>query len=75
MTQVQPVAAFATRNAASGSAIFKVVMQIISKLEAVGAEVISVVCDGAKPNKSFWKICGVGERDDNGVTNKVNLKA
>lgn len=57
---VQSIAAFPTRNAANDSAIHKVILQAVVKLEACGAEVLSVVCDGAKPNKSFWKLCGVG---------------
>lgn len=31
------------------------------KLEACGAEVLTIVRDGAKGNRSFWKLCGVGE--------------
>lgn len=59
--QVQPIGAFATRNAASGSALHKVVLEAIVKLEGLGAEVLNVVCDGSTPNRSFWRKCGIGE--------------
>lgn len=68
--QVQPIAAFATKNAAKGNAIQKVILQAIVKLESIGAEVLSVVCDGSKPNKSFWKLSGVGVVNGE-VINKV----
>lgn len=49
----------------------------IIKLEGRGAEVLSVVCDGAKPNRSFWKQLGISAKVKDGnslpIVNKVSL--
>jgi hypothetical protein len=48
----------------------KIILEAILKLEGVGAQVLCVVCDGAKPNKSFWRLLGLsGKLGD--VNNKV----
>jgi hypothetical protein len=62
---VQPIAVFATRGAASGSIISSLLLKAIVALEAVGARVTSVACDGAQTNKAAWKDCFM-----NGVPDK-----
>lgn len=64
---VQPIAVFATKGAAPGHVISRLLMKAIVALEAVGARVTSVTCDGAQPNKSAWTDCGIsGSPDENG---------
>ena len=64
---VQPIAVFATKGAAPGAIIHRLMIKAIAALEAVGARVTSVTCDGAQPNKSVWKKSGVsGVPDSNG---------
>jgi len=64
---VQPVAAFATKGAAKGPAIAKIIMECVHRLEEVGAEVLTVVCDGATTNKAFWTGMGVNTKVNKGA--------
>jgi len=68
--QVQPIAAFATKGAASAHALSILVCEAISRLERAGAEVLSLVCDGATTNKQFWKELGISGSNEN-IVNKV----
>jgi len=34
-------------------------VECVLKLESNGAEVVNVVCDGAKPNRNFWTRLGI----------------
>lgn len=63
---VQPIAVFATKGAAPGRIISRLLLKAIAALEAVDARVTSVTCDGAQTNKTVWKHCGIsGVRDEN----------
>jgi len=53
------VAAFATKGAAKGHTLSKIISECIHRLEATGADVLSVVCDGATTNKAFWTAMGI----------------
>lgn len=65
---VQPIAVYATKGAAPGHIISRLLMKAIVALEAVGARVTSVTCDGAQTNKSVWAECGVsGSPDEQGL--------
>jgi len=62
MVKTQPLGAFATRGAAPGNILAKMVMSCIVRLENINLEVDGVVSDGAANNKSVWKILGISER-------------
>jgi len=64
--KVQPVGAFATKGAAKGHVLAKIISECILRLENSGAEVLNVVCDGATTNKAFWTELGI-----NANVNKV----
>lgn len=51
---VQPIASFATRNAAPGTVLARLVLQAILELEKQNAMVIAVISDGATTNKAMW---------------------
>ncbi len=57
---VQPIATFATRSAAPGDQLLRLLLMAIVKLTESGAHVLGFVCDGAQTNKSLWKLAGVG---------------
>ncbi|ODM92118.1 DNA transposase THAP9 [Orchesella cincta] len=59
----QPIAAFATRGAAPGNILAKMVLACITRLENVNLEVVGVVSDGASTNKSAWKELGIGVKN------------
>ncbi len=64
---VQPIAVFATKGAAPGHIISRLLVKAIVALESFGARVTSVTCDGAQTNKSAWADCGItGTPDKNG---------
>ena len=64
---IQPIAVFATKGAAPGRILSRLLIKAIAALEVVGARVTSVTCDGAQPNKTVWKHCGLtGVPDENG---------
>jgi len=68
---VQPIAVFATKGAAKGDVLAKLLIECVVRLEAVGAEVLATVSDGATTNKNLWKNLGVSSAKGH-VTNKVN---
>ncbi|KAL1482039.1 hypothetical protein MTO96_015125 [Rhipicephalus appendiculatus] len=56
---VQPVASFATKGAAPGFVLAKLVLECVLQLERHSASVIAVVSDGSGNNKSMWTHLGV----------------
>ena len=70
---MQPIAAFASKGAASGEILCKLILSAIVKLEQCGALVDCVVCDGATTNKNVWKRFGISGDVGSPVTNKVIL--
>lgn len=77
---VQPFGVFASKSAASGHELFKLLMSAIVRLDAVGVDVAAVVCDGAQNNKSVWKQCCVNienvrgeERVNNSIAHPCRL--
>jgi hypothetical protein len=64
---IQPIAVFATKGAAPGHVISRLLAKAIVALEAVFARVTSVTCDGAQTNKRAWADCGIsGKRNKDG---------
>ncbi len=64
---VQPIGVFATKGAAPGSIISRLLSKAIVALEAVGARVTNVTCDGAQTNKTVWAEYGIsGARKKDG---------
>ncbi|KAH7932730.1 hypothetical protein HPB49_001788 [Dermacentor silvarum] len=56
---VQPIASFATKGAAPGFVLSKLVLESVLQLERHGASVTAVVSDGAGNNRSMWTHVGV----------------
>lgn len=56
---VQPIASFATRGAAPGAVLAKIVVESVLQLERHGATVLGVVSDGAGNNRSMWTHLGI----------------
>lgn len=67
----QPFASFATRGAAPGNVLAKMIISAIVNLENVGLEVVGVVSDGATTNKSAWKYLGIGQTQNGTIVNKI----
>ncbi|XP_077544710.1 uncharacterized protein LOC144157857 [Haemaphysalis longicornis] len=67
---VQPVASFATRGAAPGVVLAKMVLESVLQLERHGASILAVVSDGAGNNRSMWTHLGISGKLDQ-ATNKV----
>lgn len=58
---VQPFGVFASRSAAAGDDLYRLLIAAIIRLETVGARVLVVTCDGAQPNKSgIRQMAGIG---------------
>ncbi|KAG0443319.1 hypothetical protein HPB47_015050, partial [Ixodes persulcatus] len=55
---VQPIASFATRNAALGVVLANIVMKAIAQLSKQNAVVIAI-SDGASTNKAMWSKFGI----------------
>lgn len=55
----QPVGCFAAKGSTKGVTLAKLVLQAIFLLEKAGAKVVSLICDGAKPNRNMWSQFGV----------------
>ena len=51
---VQPFAVFASKGAAPGKDLFRLLLAAIIRLEEHGARFIAVTSDGAQNNKSVW---------------------
>lgn len=57
--QVQPIATFATKDAAPGKISAELVLEAVLKLHRYGSTVIAVISDGAGNNRSIWQQLGV----------------
>lgn len=68
---VQPFAVFASRGAASGEDLLRLLVSAIIRVEAKGAKVICVVCDGAAPNKKVWSLVGAGVFENGKIVNTM----
>ena len=63
---IKPIAVLATKGAAPGYVILRLLAKAIVVLEAAFARVTSVTCDGAQTNNRVWadcKICGKRVKD------------
>lgn len=63
---VQPFGMFASRGAAPGENLVKLLLAAVIRLHARGARVLNVVCDGCQTNKQMWSLLGVGIKYVNG---------
>ena len=59
LSWIQPVAVFATCGAAPGDLLFDILIKLIVSLHKAGAQVKSVVCDGATSNKKCMNLAGI----------------
>jgi hypothetical protein len=67
---VQPIAVSATKEAAPGHIISRLLLMAIVALEIFGARVSSVACYGAQMNLNAWADCGIfGTPNENGQIN------
>ena len=67
---IQPIAVFASKNAASGAQLQKIILKAMILLEENGARVLSTVCDGSQPNNTLWTLFGIhGCTNDSVVIN------
>ncbi|XP_072141070.1 uncharacterized protein [Dermacentor andersoni] len=56
---VQPIASFATRHAAPGRVLARLVLEAILELCKHNAVVVAVISDGASTNKAMWSCFGI----------------
>lgn len=56
---VQPIASYATKGAAPGWVLAKMVLNSVLQLHEHGARVLAVISDGAGNNKSMWAHLGI----------------
>lgn len=56
---LQPIAVFASKNAASGAQLQNIILKAMILLEENGARVLSTVCDGSQPNNTVWALFGI----------------
>lgn len=56
---VQPIASYATKGAAPGWVLAKIVLNAVLELNDHGAKVVAVISDGAGNNKSMWTHLGI----------------
>ncbi|KAH8008928.1 hypothetical protein HPB51_007593 [Rhipicephalus microplus] len=56
---VQPIASFATRHAAPGRVLARLVLEAILQLYKHNATVVAVISDGASTNKAMWSCFGI----------------
>ena len=71
--QVQPVGAFATKGAAPGYMLSKLILSAVLKLEGYGFRVLGCTCDGATTNKSMWREFGIGKPEDGTKVTKFKV--
>jgi len=64
------LAAFATRGAAPGPILAKLLLSCMVRLENANCEVVGVVMDGATTNKAAWKALGISGKAGS-VVNKA----
>jgi len=63
LSWIQLIASFATKGAAPGDVLHRIVMKAVTSLYFKGAIVKNVVCDGNQCNKSVFKLLGVTSKD------------
>ncbi|ODN01854.1 Transposable element P transposase [Orchesella cincta] len=63
----QPIACFATRGAAPGNILAKMLISAIK----VGLQVVGFVSDGAATNKSMWRELGIPTNVGSGIVNSI----
>ena len=68
---VQPFGVFASRSAASGEDLFRLLISAIIRIELHWGRVLAVVSDGAQTNKTVWRLAGVGDGDPTKPTEDV----
>lgn len=70
---IQPIGVFASKNAASGTQLHKIILQAIILLEDNDARVLTTVCDGSQPNNAAWKLFGISgcNSDTAALNNKM----
>ncbi|KAH7934718.1 hypothetical protein HPB51_028915 [Rhipicephalus microplus] len=56
---VQPIASFATRGAAPGRILARLILSAVLQLHKHNASVLAVVSDGAGNNRSMWTTLGI----------------
>ncbi|KAH9379295.1 hypothetical protein HPB48_006995 [Haemaphysalis longicornis] len=56
---VQPIASYATKGAAPGWVLAKIVLNAVLELNDHGAKVVAAISDGAGNNKSMWTHLGI----------------
>ncbi|KAH8025801.1 hypothetical protein HPB51_012123 [Rhipicephalus microplus] len=56
---VQAIASFATRHAAPGRVLARLVLEAILQLHKHNATVVAVISDGASTNKAMWSCFGI----------------
>ncbi|KAH8038357.1 hypothetical protein HPB51_001140 [Rhipicephalus microplus] len=61
---IQPVAAYATKGAAPGSILAKIVISTVLQLHQYGAKVLTVISDGARSKKFMWTHLGVNGKPE-----------
>ncbi|KAH7987064.1 hypothetical protein HPB51_026566 [Rhipicephalus microplus] len=61
---IQPVAAYASKGAAPGWILAKIVIGTVLQLHQYGAKVLAVISDGAGSNKSMWTHLGVNGKPE-----------
>jgi hypothetical protein len=60
----QVVAYYLTGNSLQGDVLWKVVIQIITELNAVNVNVRAIVCDMGSGNRALWRAAGISARED-----------
>ncbi|XP_045036895.1 uncharacterized protein LOC123477577 [Daphnia magna] len=71
---IQPISVFASKSAASGVELQKIVMKALVILEEVDARVLTTVCDGSSPNNSLWTAFGISGSNTDKVCMKNSIK-
>jgi hypothetical protein len=69
---IQPFGVFASRGAASGEDLYRLLMAAIIRLEVMGARVLVVVSDGAATNKKVWTLAGLGIQQQENKPDVIN---
>jgi len=55
----QPIGVFASKGPTKGVVIAQLILKAITLLEASGAFIHGIVCDGSAPNRKFWTEMGI----------------
>lgn len=70
---IQPIALFATKNAASGSQLYKIVLKAMILIEEANARLLTTVCDGSQSNNAMWNLCGISGSNTDTSTIKNSM--